>query len=319
MRTTKSLIEEVRDILDEDNEANVSDTKSILPALNRAYDKALNIISRHYVDALAQKRMVTTETRDEDGLWDIPADAFEDRLLKAEVKVGEIYHELKRVNYTDVTELETPGVVSAPYYYTIEGRKWRTLPKASGAYPFRIWIATLPGPLQMELGRVASFNDTAGFLLLEDLDMTELSTESASLKSYINVVDGATGTIRSTHQIAQILGNRLTIRATPSRSTVYGRSVTGVLPLKLQRDDYICSAKGTVMPVLQHTVSTYLVEYAVLDMQRKLGEDPQLGKMLESELANNLEKLSFGREPDTRVKKRNGQWTPIYRRVLQRG
>lgn len=318
MRTTKALIEEIRGILDENNEANIDDRRDILPALNRAYDKAVNIISRHYVDALVKKRMVTVAERGEDDLWDIPADAFEERLLKAEVRVGNIYHELKRVDYTDVTELETPGVVSAPYYYTIEGRKWRTLPKASGAYPFRIWTATTPGPLQMEQGRVASFNSTAGFLLLDELD-PDLSTESASLRSYINVVDGATGAIKGTHQVAQVLGNRLTIRSVPSRDSVFGRVVTGTLPLNLAKDDYICSAQGTVIPVLQHTLSTYLVEYAVLDMQRKLAEDPQLGKMLESELANNLEKMSFGREPDKRVKKRNGQWTPIYRRVLQRG
>ena len=56
-----------------------------------------------------------------------------------------------------------------------------------------------------------------------------------------------------------------------------------------------------------------------MDVTRKLGLDPTIDKTLKDELSNNLEKLAFGREPDTRIKKRNKSWSVVTRRYWAGG
>lgn len=308
MQTTKKLIAAVRSITDENDEANLDDTADILPALQRAYDHAVNVISRHYVDALLATKMLDPVLDiDANGLFTIPADAFEDRLLKMEVFFNRVYTKITRLDYSDLTQYETPVSTAVPFYYTIIGRKIKLTPTPSSPYPMRAWYAKHPGPLQIEQGRITNLNVLGNYVLCDDIGTT-ISSNQSDLNSFVNIVDGATGDVKNTLQIQSIIGSKVTFKTIPSRATVFGRPVEASLSALVARDDLLCYAEGSAIPIIQHSVSNFLIQYAVLDVTRKLGLDTTADKALKDELSNNIEKLSFGREPDTRVKKSNRSW-----------
>ena len=56
--TTRQLISSIRSMIDERNEAEIDDDLDILPALNRGFDDAIDILARKYPDSLIQSRTV---------------------------------------------------------------------------------------------------------------------------------------------------------------------------------------------------------------------------------------------------------------------
>jgi hypothetical protein len=295
------MIGEIRSIIDEVNEANLSDKTDLLPSLNRGYDYAIRVLSSHYVAPLLTFAAVQTTSDTQE--YEIPKDAFEDRLLKVEVNNRRNFAEVMRLDYKDLTYYDVPTKTGVPYYYTIVGRKYRLSPPPNGIYPLRIWYAKHPGPLVEEQGQVTVIG--SNYVIVTDQG-EDLSTSGNA--AYVNIVDGETGDIKATMQIQSVVGSKVTFKSTPDRDTIYSRTVVGTIPATVSKDDLICSAEGSCIPVMRSTVTNFLVQFSVAEMTRKLGGDPTMEEKAKQEFEQQVQKTWAGRERYTRVKKRSKEW-----------
>lgn len=310
--TVDNLVEEVQSMIDETNTANVDVVKDILPALNRAQDKACNILARHYDDPLLKDKIVQPLAGISE--YPIPEDAFEQRLEKIECKHNNAYYEVTRIKYRDVTLYETPQPQNSPYYYTIVGNKYRLLPTPSAAYPLRLWYLRDPLPLVLPQGRVTSTNSAGNYIVVDAVG-SDVDTNIDSLASFLNIVDGETGDIKGTLQVQSVNGRRITFKTAPNRTEVLGLTIGTSLPADIAQDDLICLAEGTCVPFLKKPLANYLIQYAVAELTRKLGGSADMELRVTAELEELVTRSWAGREQDMRVKKRSKQWGFISRRL----
>lgn len=306
-RTTGDILSEVRSLLDEINEANLGDDTDLLPSINRGLDYALHILATHYVAPILTYKLVTLTSGQSE--YDLPEDAFEERLLKMEVYNRLAFSEIMRLDYKDVTFYDVPTKTNVPYYYTVIGTKYRLNPPPTGTYPLRLWYAKHPGPLVKEQGQVTVIG--SNYVIVQNLGDSISSTGSAS---YVNLVDGETGNVKATLQIQSIVGNKITFKGTPDRTSFSNRTVVGTLPTDLAIDDYVCSAEGTCIPVMRSTVTNFLVQFAVAEMTRKLGGEPTIEEKVKADFEEQIKRAWTGRERYTRVKKRSKEWGATGRR-----
>ena len=87
--TVQDLVDQVRNQVDEQDQDAVSLEGDILPVLNRAQDYAYNILARKYQEPLLTYTQLTLTSGQE---YDIPEDAFEDRIEKIEIHPHERAH-----------------------------------------------------------------------------------------------------------------------------------------------------------------------------------------------------------------------------------
>lgn len=311
--TTTDLIEEVRSLLDESNRANVSDELDILPALNRAQDVAANILARHYeAPLLAYKSLQLTQGQSE---YDIPEDAFEQRIEKCEVYITSVYYPVKRIDYRDITLYETPTRTNVPYYYAVIGTKFRLLPTPTAVYPLRIWYLKDPEVLVAPQGRITVLNTANNYVVVDQVG-TDLTSAMDDLNSFVNIIDGQSGAIKGTLQIQSIAGNKITFKTVPSRSTVLNKTISTSLPATIEQDDFLCTIHGSCIPVFKKPFSNYLIQFAVAEIQRKLGGPADIELKVRDELEKLVERSWVGRENYLRVQKRNRNWQVPSRRYF---
>lgn len=311
--TTTDLIEEVRSLLDESNRANVSDELDILPALNRAQDVAANILARHYeAPLLAYKSLQLTQGQSE---YDIPEDAFEQRIEKCEVYITSVYYPVKRIDYRDITLYETPTRTNVPYYYAVIGTKFRLLPTPTAVYPLRIWYLKDPEVLVAPQGRITVLNTANNYVVVDQVG-TDLTSAMDDLNSFVNIIDGQSGAIKGTLQIQSIAGNKITFKTVPSRSTVLNKTISTSLPTTIEQDDFLCTIHGSCIPVFKKPFSNYLIQFAVAEIQRKLGGPADIELKVRDELEKLVERSWVGRENYLRVQKRNRNWQVPSRRYF---
>lgn len=153
--TTRGLIAQIRSLLDENNEAEISDKEDLLPALNRAFDDSMDILARKYPDALITS--LTVPIVPGQAMYDIPKDAFQERLEKVEAFVNGFYTEIKRIAYNDITAYDVPSS-GTPYYYAVVGTQYKLAPPPRNINGIRIWYIPERGPLVEEYGRISSIN-----------------------------------------------------------------------------------------------------------------------------------------------------------------
>lgn len=311
--TTTDLIEEVRSLLDESNRANVSDELDILPALNRAQDVAANILARHYESPLlTYKSLQLTQGQSE---YDIPEDAFEQRIEKCEVYITSVYYPIKRIDYRDITLYETPTRTNVPYYYAVIGQKFRLLPSPTAVYPLRIWYLKDPEALVAPQGRITVVNTSSNYVVVDEIG-TDITSAMDDLNSYVNLIDGQTGVIKATMQVQSIAGGRVTFKSSPSRATVLNKTISSSLPATVEPDDYLCTIHGSCIPVFKKPFSNYLIQFAVAEIQRKLGGPADIELKVRDELEKIVERSWVGRENFLRVQKRNRNWQVPSRRYF---
>lgn len=314
--TTDELIRNTREMLDEDNEANISD-EAILDALNRAQDVASNILSRHYEDPLLASLEFTpngTDTR-----FQIPEDALEERLEKVEVQISGYYAEVPRISYRDISNFESTTETSVPRAYCVIGSEYQLLPKPNGTYPIRVWYSKGPEPLVKCQGRiVGTGTDGSGrsYVTLDSIG-SALSTESTDLGNYVNVIDGDSGRVKATLQIIAIDStcDRVTFKQIPDRTSVLNKSVVGELPATVELDDYISNVQGSCVPILKKPNSNFIMQRSVLDIRaNKLGEATEAIYRLDDQLMQQVERSWVGREKTLRVNGDNSNWSRMHRR-----
>lgn len=302
--TTDELVTAVRSRLDEMNRDSVDTTRDILPALNRGLEYAVDIYSRHYPDPFLQHVVLSLTGSEQE--YDIPGDVYEDRIVRIEIKTSRnTYREVTRILYRDAVNYETDGTTAIPYYYTVVGRKIHFIPGPSGTYPARLWYIKEPEPLVLQQGRVTLVSEANNYLVVDSLG-TDLSTESDELANYVNIINGQTGEVRGTLQIASLDGDRVTFRSTVSRSSVLGLPVsTSLTDLGATADDYICVAEGTCIPYLGAPTSNFLIQYAVAEISRQLGVQSQEEEAILDKFEKQVKSTWAGRETTTRVAKRS--------------
>ncbi len=308
MFTIDDLVEQVRDQLQESNTKTVSDNV-ILAALNRGNSYAWDIYVRHYPDPLIVRSPDIAV--DPDGTFQIPEDAFEQRLQKVELKQGGIVYEMERMNYRRTTSYRNNVIGTRPIYYSIRGRTVELLPKPGQAgFTYAIYYVRRPDQLRLCQGQVSSFTaatDTEDSTIVVDSVGSQLDTSSAYGK-FVNFVDNKTGEIIGSAEIKLIDGQQITFRKTPTRSTVLGRTISGDIPADLEADHYITDIKGSCVVYLQQPTTNFLIQYAVTEIRRSLGYE--LGAEVNAlrEFEKQVEHTWAGREVSTRVKHSNKFW-----------
>lgn len=301
--TTQNLLDECRSQLDESNTDTVDDSKDLLPALNRALDYAGSILAKRYPDPFIKQSILPLVGGQNE--YDIPEDCFEDRVLKVELNTNNQFWEIRRLSFYDAGKFET-GTASVPEAYSIVGRKIRVLPSPTGSHSLRIWYFRQPEELVAPQGRITVVN-TAGNYIVVDTAGADLSTESDTLESYVNIVDGQTGAIKFTGQIQSIDESRIMFRTTATRAsaTVLNRPVELTLPTSIELDDWICSVRGTCVPEFSQPVSNFLIQYTVAEITRKLGGDAQTEDKILDKFEKQVGGTWSGRENTARIQNRS--------------
>lgn len=315
------LINDVRSLLDEENQAAVDDIIDILPALNRAQDYAANVLSRHYDDPMLVQKPVTLQANKQE--YDIPDDAFEQRLEKVEIKNGQFYLPLERISYRNATLFETSSRINLPYFYYVVGDKYRLVPGPTTAYSLRISYLYDPLPLVTQQGRITLVNEDENYIIVDEIG-EDLTTEADQLDSYVNIVDGQSGRRKGSFQIKNITDNKITFKSTPSRDVVLNIDINDDLsalvddeglPVTIEPDDYICVIKGNCIPFFKKPFSNFLIAYAFAELSvLKLGGEATMIKEIRDDLEAQVERSWVGRESTMVVKKKNPQWQYTMRR-----
>ncbi len=309
--TVDNLVSEVRSVIDEQNVDSVDTDTDILPALNRAQLFAFDIYARRYPEPiLAYETLTLTGGTQE---YTIPETVFEDRILKVEMLIqassaGTSSREVQRVSYRDLTNYESASQTNIPYYYAIIGRKIHFVPTPTGTYNARIWYLRNPEKLVLPQGRITVANIAGNYVILDSTG-SGLTTESDQLGSYVNVIDGQTGEVRTTLQIQSINDNKITFRSVPQRSTVLNRTVAGSFDATdLALDDYLCAVDGICVPYYGQPTSNFLVAYTAAEINRKLGNDNAREEEILKKFEQQVERTWIGRERQMRVQKRSQNW-----------
>lgn len=302
------MIDQVRSRLDLASNEGIDDTSDILPALNRGKDFAFDILGRLYPEPLLTSTTVTVTSGTDS--YDIPDSAFEDRLLKVDWQDSAgLYQELDRLSYREIHNWESPNSV-VPQYYVLQGRQYTFVPSPSSGTA-RIWYLQNPEDYVKSLGRVTGVDLASQTLTLDDIN-SSLTTSTASLGAYINIVDGQTGEIKYSVQVKTIDSdnNQIVTKSTPSRSTVLGRTIQSDLTgLDITEDDHICAINGTCIPFFRRPVSNFVIEYATAEMKDKLQRgETSLAQQILDKFETQVERTWVRREVVRRIRKENNQF-----------
>lgn len=320
VKTSNDMVSDVRSLLDEDNRESVKDDVDILPALNRAQDYAANILARHYESPMLRHTTISTTNGTKE--YEIPEDAFEERLEKVEVEVNSLFYPVTRIDFRHLSLYETQGATSIPYYYAVIGDKFRILPTSNGTYKLRIWYLEDPLPMVLQQGRITSVNESGNYVLVDSAG-DDLTTESDQLNSYVNVIDGHSGRRKASLQIKTIADDKITFKTIPIRNSVLNFDIdTDISSLtdedgtsvSIEPDDYLCVIKGTCIPFFKKPFSNFMIQYAIAEIRRKLGGPADMELRVLKELEEQVERSWVGREQSIRITKRNDKWDLPIRR-----
>lgn len=315
LQTVQQLADSVRSRIDEMNRDSIDDERDILPALNRALEYAVDIYSKQYIDPfLAYTTLDLTSAQE----YSLPETVYEDRIVKLEIATSvNLYQEVQRISYRDSTAYETDSPSSTPYCYVVIGRKIRLLPPPSGVYDARLWFVKYPEQLVLPQGRITVVNENSNYVVVDAIG-SDLSTETDKLTSFINIINGRTGEVRGTFQIASLSDGRITLRSQlpqNGRTEIFEKTIlTSMADLGIERDDYVCVAAGTCVPYLASPTSNFLIQYSVAELSRQLGVNSVEEEQVLAKFEDQVKRTWAGRETTARVKKRSAAFGVPYRR-----
>lgn len=308
--TVSEIITEVRDQLDEVNTLNVTDAQ-ILSALNRGQRKGTNIIARKFDELFLVNDSSTTTTAGTQA-YSIPTNAYGRRVEKVELVEGDIAWEIRRISFHDTSRFNASTQVTRPYYYALKKNEILLYPVPTGGLTIRIWYADKPEQLVTSQGRITSVTDSTTDSVILDSLGSDLTTDTTDgFNAYVNIIDYTTGDVKGTMQISAINTSTKTVTFKSSgltRSTVLGRTISTTLPTDISVDDYLCVVTGTCVPEIPGAYTDYLMQYAVVDIRRRLGEDTTQEYAALKDLELEIEKMWVGRESSHRIRKSSTHW-----------
>lgn len=311
--TVDDMITEVREQADETNQSGPRTDEAILRSLNRGLRLGNGVLATSYPEPLLKSTSLDLGLGRRHSL---PADCFEDRAEWVRVDTPDGGTETRRMDLRDSARLHSQSTPS-PFSWHVEGRELVFQQTPTGTYDATLFYVRRLEKLVVTQGRIIDIGAT-----YVDIDPDTLGdgvTASANLvTSYVNLINWQTGEVRGTLQIASIsTDGRVTFRATPVRSTVLGKSVSGsadLADLDAEVDDYICLVHGTCVPFFQDTLGEHLIQYGVDSATRALGGDARLEKAILDECTARVERARGARDTGLQVKNRSGVWPSTTRR-----
>lgn len=302
-----NLVEAVRIQLDEANTADLT-TDKILATLNRAQVKLVRLATRHYAPVFRRESnlSVNAGTRE----VSLPATTF--GLIVNEVDViknGQAF-KVDVADLSTLTSYDSQSSSALPIYYACQGNLLKLFPTPQQPVIIRVRYQIRPPELVLQQGRVVAFDGTAMTAELDSLG-PELTTSIAALGAFVNWVEGTTGTVRATLQVASLDADTSTVTFKTvglGRATVFGQTVATTLPTDAALDDYLTLANGTCLPTLLVDYYDYLVQFAVCELRRKQGEDVTQDLAALRELEDDVKAMWAGRQTVRRVRKANTYW-----------
>lgn len=309
MINVSDMISEVRGNLDELNDADVTD-EFVLLKLNAAQRSMARLISRRYDTLLMDYVDITISGGVQE--YAIPDNCFGNRIEHLEVWINQVPNELKEISIKQASlyDNQTSGSLR-PYYYALYGKTIRLFPKPSSGSTVRVWYNKKLDKLVKPQGRITNVNTSENYVIVSDLG-DDITTEATSLNSYINVVDGMTGTIRGTLQVAYIDSSigQVKFKTTGlTKSSVLNRTISTSLPSDLETTDYLSTVHGTCIGQVPENLYDYIIQHAIMGCKRKNGDGDQLDFAEMNELRNDLKAIAAGRPIQRRVSKRNRHLT----------
>jgi hypothetical protein len=306
------LITRVREKIDESNTETVSDA-FILRSLNEAQRTLVRTVARQYDQIFIDNTDLTT---DGTAFLTIPEDAYDRRVEFIEMNDGTAWKRLQKVKPGRITPFRLNTNNKWPVAYTTKQNKIQLLPTPTSGLTVKVWYTKRPGELVSSYGRIVDYDTGAGTITLDSLS-SSVSTDVDNLAAFINVIDGTTGLVKGSYQVASADTDTdiVTIKSSGlDRSTVAGKTISTSLSTDIEKDDYICSIGGTCVLELLADYSDYLIQYAVVGVRRSLREDTSADYAYLKDLERELETIWAGREQENKVTSKNPHWVTYRRR-----
>lgn len=307
MLTVEEMIQQVRDVTDEDNIEDVSD-EFILRMLNRAQQDLVSEITRKYNPYFLQEIILTPSdfSADVSGrsrVADLPATSFAFRISAVDAKIGDAWTPVRQVPFSYTLALDTSTGTSLPVVYSIQRNKLYVYPNVDSLVQIRVRFQLRPPKLVATQGRITEITDSS--ITLSDVP-AGLSTTNTELLNYFNIIDRDTGAIKATLKVVGLSESTITYKTNAEgelRHEVFSNVVLFQSPTDVTLDDYVCHAAGTCVPYLSVDLTNYHVELAAFHTKRALGTLDTADYQERDRVIERLSKLWSGREYTTKIQR----------------
>lgn len=299
----EDLIQQVRDVTDEDNEEDVS-PEFIIRMLNRAQQDLVSEITRKYSPHFKSEVVLTSSDFSSDGtgkarVATLPPQAFAFRISSVDASISDAWLPVRQVPFNYTLALDSSTGSSLPTIYSIQRNKIYVYPGADAGVKVRIRYQMRPPKLVATEGRVVKI---IGNTISLDADVVNLTQEDTSLNNFINIIDASTGAIKATLQIQSVSGKDITIKNTGlTRDVVFGYPVSTSMPEDIALDDYVTHASGTCIPYLASDLTNYHVELAAFHVKRALGTVDTPDFQERDRVIERISKMWSGRENTMKI------------------
>lgn len=305
-----NMLQEIRALADEDNTEDVSDS-DLLSSLNRAQQQLVRIAVKKYEPMFMREATISSFNGREATM---PEQAYALNIDSVDVIDNTRYYRVYPAPIRHMTELETTGTSSIPRHYSVRGNKILLYPTPSNGVQIRVRYQIRPPKLVSSQGRITNIDELSSGILYVNSLGSDLTTSIDNLKAFVNIVDSATGLVKSTVQISDIdtEERKLTIKtASLDRSEVFGQTVSSSLSTDISLDDYVTIADGTCVPTLVADYSDYLIQFSVVETLNRLGvPSPEATSRLRS-LEEDVETMWSGRPSMSKVTAKNRHWSRV--------
>jgi hypothetical protein len=221
-----------------------------------------------------------------------------------------VEYPLTRVTYRELYKYTSSAQVHLPRVYAIKGRKVVIRPVPSSGVTIKIWYPKAPETLVMPQGRITGID--AGFQYVSlDAVGEDLTAATADLGAFVNLVDAQTGEIKVSLQTSLVnqTTKRLSFKASGlTYPTVYNRTIATAVTDTVEVNDYVCGIRGTCVPDLPDSCLDFLVQYAVYEIRRRMGEAVQDEAAMLNDLEREVERQWAGREVSRRIANKSRAW-----------
>lgn len=317
-----SIIEEVRLICGEDNRSGSISDELVLRLLNSAQEEAAQLLARKYPEPLLTYTDIPLTSEID---YDIPEDAFEERVLKCEVIQGNNVAPwpVLRVDYNDdlLAGYSEEQVSSTPEVWFQIGstRSIRVLPKPQPGYTLRMWYAKKPDDLVVSQGKIKALTN-ATTIQLDEIG-EDITNDQDQDGSHLSVIDGQTGIRKAVLRVASTnsTANTVTFASTIASGTVTEiEGITIDVPdfttQKIAIGDYVCIAPYTCLPSIRVPLVRYIVQYAIALVQVNLGAEHQVAFQALQKMQQFVEGMDTGKQNIKRVHMKSEALGGFYKR-----
>lgn len=308
---TSALITEIREQSNEKNQAAISD-EGIVRVINRGLRFVVSELARRWDEPLVVRAIYTNQDYDPVKGLLLPEDIFENRVTYVQMDTPSTPTPIPFRSYTDVSALLSKTVnTQVPQAVFQRGNALFFAPHLGSRYSTMVDYIRLPDSFVLPIGRINVVDTEHAAVILDGIQLDRISAASDQRLSYVNVIDGLTGVIKGTMQVARIDNNKVSFRVLNlTRTTVEGRPVTAdFVEVDPQPDDWLCGVEGTCIPQIGQFGVTYLVQYAVAEIDRALGDAAlQISNQISLRAEAAAEQQRAGRPNVLRVKNRSKVW-----------